>query len=271
VGNTYSSSLGKRKRYKFVKLFIFDEKMRGKALLLATFLVLVLAVMPLANAATYNIEIDVIGPDNKALGNVDVVLYATTGTSYTNKTNTAGKANFTQTSAGDYLVVVKSTYYIIKKISVSADAKFIVNASEMKYANFTSVPITVDFNLTANGFSKVVLKPSTNKTVYSSEILNATFPKEISKFPYKYVYNYTKYDATTTNKTEISLDMTKNYVVTANYVRQFFFVLEYWMVAAIVIVIVLAIAVAWYASSRTAKAMIENYRASTRKFVKRKI
>jgi hypothetical protein len=244
--------------------------MRGKALILAIFLVLALAVMPLANAATYNIEVDVIGPNNQVLPNVEVVLYNSAGTSYTNKTNSAGKVNFTQTPAGDYLVVVKSTYYIIKKISVSANAKFLVNATAMKYANITSVPITVDFNLTANGFSNVVLKPTTNKTIYSSEILNATFPKEISKFPYKYVYNYTEYDTTTTNETTVSLDMSKNYVATVHYTRTFFFVLEYWMVAAIVIIIVLAIAVAWYASSRTAKAMIENYRASARRFVKRK-
>jgi len=46
--------------------------------------------------------------------------------------------------------------------------------------------------------------------------------------------------------------------------------LEYWMVGVLALIVIIALVVAWTAGARTAKTMIEEWRAGSRKFVKKK-
>jgi len=239
-------------------------------------LVMILAIGSLtpmlqAETANFDVTITVIGDDGRPLENAQVTLYDSLGNAYTNKTNETGVAVITVPSNATYLVVVKGEYYILDTVTVSGDTSYEVNASAMYYANITSEPIAADVILGLTSFEYVNITVTTNVKVYAPSEINVTFPTEIKKFPWRYVLENITYDNTVVeNKSYVVLDMAKDYDVKANYKQEFYLKLESWMLYLLAGLLVLAIVIAFFAGTRTAKAVIEEWRVKNSKFVRRK-
>ena len=223
-----------------------------------------------APAADPVVTINVVGPDGAAVEGAKVTLYDTAGNKYENTTDASGAAEIAVPANGTYLVVVKSEYYILDTVDVAGNTSKTVNASAMHHANITSVPLSVDVKVLLQAFNYTELAMTTNVTVYAPSDINVTYPGEVAKFPYKYTLDKIKYDGAETNETAVSLDMTKDYAVTAYYAKTFYMKLEYWMLVLLVAIVIAALAIAWSAGAKTAKAMISDWRSRNRRFVKRK-
>jgi len=232
---------------------------------------LIVAPMLQAEEANFNVTVTVIGDDGRPLENAQVTLYDSLGNAYTNKTDETGVTVITVPSNATYLVVVKGEYYILDTITVSGDMSYEVNASAMYYANITSEPVSADVILGLTSFEYVNITVTTNVKVYAPSEINVTFPTEIKKFPWRYVLENITYDNTVVeNKSYIVLDMAKDYDVKANYRQEFYLKLESWMLYLLVGLLVLAIVIAFFAGTRTARAVIEEWRTRNSKFVRRK-
>ena len=239
--------------------------------LLAVFIIATMLVAPVAAAAADPVvTITVVGPDGKAVSGAKVTLYDTAGNKYENTTDINGVTEITVPANGTYLVVVKSEYYILDTVDVAGDTSKTVNASVLHYANITSTPLSVDVKVLLLAFNYTKLTLTTNVTVYAPSDINVTYPSEITQFPYKYTFDKIKYDGVETNETTVTVDMARDYVITGYYTKTFYMALEYWMVIVLVIVIIAALAIAWSAGAKTAKAMIEEWRNKSRKYVKKK-
>jgi len=239
--------------------------------LIAVLMAVLMLVTPVAVAAADPVvTITVIGPDGKVVSGAKVTLYDTAGNKYENTTDINGVTEIAVPANGTYLVVVKSEYYILDTVDVSGDVSKTVNASAMYHVNISSTPLSVDAKVMLTAFTYVKVTTTTNITVYAPSSINITFPKEIVKFPYKYTFDKIKYDGVETNETSIVIDMARDYTVTAYYTKTFYMALEYWMVIILVIVIIAALAIAWSAGAKTARAMVEEWRNKSRKFVKKK-
>lgn len=241
-------------------------------ILVAVVFILVLVLSPATHAVATDpvVTITVIGPDGKAVSGAKVTLYDTAGNKYENTTDINGVTQITVPENGTYLVVVKSTYYILSTVDVLGDTSVTINATTMHHVNISSTPLSVDTTVVLLAFNYTKLTITTNMTVYAPSSINITFPKEIVKFPYKYTFDKIKYDSVETNETTITLDMARDYTVTGYYTKTFYMALEYWMVMLLVIVIIAALAIAWVAGAKTARAMIEEWREKSRKFVRKK-
>jgi len=232
---------------------------------------LIVAPMLQAEEANFNVTVTVIGDDGRPLEDAQVTLYDSLGNAYTNKTNETGVTVITVPSNATYLVVVKGEYYILDTITVSGDMSYEVNASAMYYANITSEPVSADVILGLTSFEYVNITVTTNVKVYAPSEINVTFPTEIKKFPWRYVLENITYDNTVVeNKSYVKLDMAKDYDVKANYRQEFYLKLESWMLYLLVGLLVLAIVIAFFAGTRTARAVIEEWRTRNSKFVRRK-
>jgi len=232
---------------------------------------LIVAPMLQAEEANFNVTVTVIGDDGRPLENAQVTLYDSLGNAYTNETNETGVTIITVPSNATYLVVVKGEYYILDTITVSGDMSYEVNASAMYYANITSEPVSADVILGLTSFEYVNITVTTNVKVYAPSEINVTFPTEIKKFPWRYVLENITYDNTVVeNKSYVVLDMAKDYDVKANYRQEFYLQLESWMLYLLVGLLVLAIVVAFFAGTRTARAVVEEWRTRNSKFVRRK-
>jgi len=232
---------------------------------------LIVAPMLQAEEANFNVTVTVIGDDGRPLENAQVTLYDSLGNAYTNETNETGVTVITVPSNATYLVVVKGEYYILDTVAVSGNTSYEVNASAMYYANITSEPVSADVILGLTSFEYVNITVTTNVKVYAPSEINVTFPTEIKKFPWRYVLENITYDNTVVeNKSYIVLDMAKDYDVKANYRQEFYLKLESWMLYLLVGLLVLAIVVAFFAGTRTARAVVEEWRAKNSKFVRRK-
>lgn len=243
--------------------------------LLATLVIaLAVAVMTLtpvvASAADPTLTVTVIGADNKPLADAKVTVYDVSGNKYTNTTDANGVASVTVPANGTYLVVVNSKYYILATVDVAGDTSATINASTMHHANISSTPTSVEATVVLLDFNSTKLKLNTNVTVYAPSSINVTYPKEVVKFPFKYVFDKVTYGSTETNSTTVTIDMATDYDVVAHYTKTFFLALSYWAVIALVVIVIAALAIAWVAGSKTAKAMIAEWRERNRKFVKKK-
>jgi len=240
-------------------------------LALALFVVVLMLVAPAAaTSADPVVTITVVGPDGKTVSGAKVTLYDTAGNKYENTTDINGVTKITVPANGTYLVVVKSEYFILDTVDVAGDTSKTVNASAMHKANVTSTPLSVDAKVELSAFPYVNITTTTNVTVYAPSTITVTFPEEITKFPYKYTFDKLKYDGVEKTTNSVSIDMARDYTVTAYYTKTFYMALEYWMVIILAIIIVVALAVAWSAGARTAKSAIEEWRNKSRRFVKKK-
>jgi len=233
---------------------------------------LVLLVSPVTLATgDIALNLTVIGPDGEPLENAKVTVYNDVGTVVDEgTTDENGTVSLTVDENDTYLVVIKSKFYIIDTVTVAGETNVTIDASTMYYANLSSTPKNVDVEVVLLAFDDVSLKMTTNVTVYAPSSINVSYPEEVIEFPYKYVFDHIEYDTEETNETTVTLDMTENYIVTAYYTKTFYMALEYWIVIILVIVIIAALAIAWTAGARQAKAMIEAYREKNRKYVRRK-
>jgi len=244
--------------------------MRRYALIPLAILAVILVLAPVAMASSDpTVNITVIGADGQPLASAKVTLYDEGGNKYEGTTDENGTVSITVPTNATYLAVVKSGYYILDTITVEGDVNVTIDASGMYYANLTSTPKAVDVEVYLTAFDDVKLKLTTNVTVYAPSDMNVTYPEEITEFPYKYVLEKIEYDGMETNETTVTLDMTEDYVVTAQYTKTFFITLEYWIIIILVLIVIAAIAIAWSAGARTAKAMISEWR-ERRRFVRRK-
>jgi len=249
--------------------------MRRYALVPALVLMVALLVVMSASVACASstdpvVNLTVAGKDGKAITGAKVILYDSAGNTYENTTDINGVTKITVPSNATYLVVVETEYYILDTVTVSGDTDYTVNASTMHYANITSTPLSVDIDVMLVAFNYTKISLTSNVTVYAPSDINVTFPGEIVKFPYKYVFDKVKYDGVEKNETTVSIDMARDYTVTAYYTKTFYMTLEYWVIVILVIVIIAAIAIAWSAGAKTSKAVIEKWRERNRRFVKRK-
>ena len=234
-------------------------------------LLVIISAMPMATASSdMTVTITVVGPDGKNVTGAKVTLYDTAGNKYENTTDINGVTEISVPANGTYLVVVKTSYYIIDTVDVAGDTSKTVNASAMYHVNISSTPLSVDAKVMLTDFTYVTVTMTTNITVYAPSSLNITFPEEIVKLPYKYAFDKIKYDGVETNKTSIVIDMARDYTVTAYYTKTFYMTMEYWVLIILIIVIIAALAIAWSAGARTARAMIEEWRNKNRKYVRKK-
>jgi len=242
------------------------------AVSLVALLLCVLAVAPVSVAASIDptVNLTVIGSDGQPLENVDVTLYDESGNTYDGTTDENGTVSIEVPRNATYLVLVDSEYYILDTVTVAGDTNATVDASGMYSATIKSIPKSVDVTLLLLAFEDLELTMTANFTVYAPSDLNVTFPLEIEEFPYKYVFDYVKYDTVESEDNTITLDMNEDYVVTAYYAKTFYMALEYWLLIALVVVIIIALAVAWSAGAKTARAMINEWRNKNRKFVHKK-
>lgn len=223
----------------------------------------------MAQEETAKVTITAIGADGRVLKNAKVTLYDSQGNEYSNTTNETG-VTVIEVPINSYLVVVKSEYYILDVINVSGNMSYTVDASAMYYANITAEPISVDATVALVEFEGVNLTLTTNVKVFAPSSINVSFPHKVVKFPWRYVLQNITFDNTIVeNKNYVVLDMASDYVVKAKYSQEFYFMLEWWMVGLLVLIFIIAIAVAWSAGARTARALIEEYRANGR-FVRKK-
>jgi len=232
-------------------------------------LAILLCIAP-AFAADPTVTVTVVGPNGETVSGAKVILYDTAGESYENTTDVNGVATITVPANGTYLVLVKSEYYILDTVNVEGDVSKTVNASAMHHVNVTSYPLAVDAELLLLAFNYTGVTVTTNMTVYAPSDLNISYPAEIVKFPYKYVFEKVKYDGAETNASTVTVDMTKDYVVTGVYTKTFYMTLEYWALIVLVLIIVIALVVAFTAGGKTAKTAIEDWKERKRKFIKRK-
>jgi len=238
---------------------------------LLSMLILAMLVIPVASAeTTYTVTVTVVGPDRNPVASATVTFIDSAGNKYSNTTDSSGVTKIS-VPAGTYLIVVKaSSYYILSSATISASSSVRVDASAMHKADISSVPVSVDISVELTSV-KISTSISTNATVYAPSTISITFPSEVMKFPFRYVFVNATYDSTSTNETTISLDMAKDYAVVAHYSQQFFIALPSWLVIVLIVIIVLGIVVAFRAGTKTAKSMIEEYVASSRRFVKKKV
>jgi len=245
------------------------------------FIVAVLAVSLLlpgfasANPA-YIVTLRVIGADGNPLVSANVEVFYQGGSKVVSgTTNTTGYLTFEVLNNGTYLVVVSKSYYVLDYFTVSgSDVTKTINLTTGYYKfNMSSTPITVPFNISLTTVSGVIYQnANTNVTVFvpSGENVNIAFPKEVKQTIYKYTFEKLKYDYTETTDNTVTLTASADKVITAYYTKTFAITLEYWVVALLVVIIIVALFVAWRAGAKTAKEMIEERREKSRKFVKRK-
>jgi len=240
--------------------------------LLAILMIAVLIAPSITLAASDStLNVTVIGADGQPLANAKVTVYNKLGNVVEEETTDEnGTVTLTVSETGLYLIVVKDDYYILYDINVTGDMNVTIDASTMHFANLTSEPKSVDVKVVLLAFDDVTLTMTTNVTIYAPSDINVTYPSEITEFPYKYVLDKIEYDGKETNDTTVTLDMLEDYVVTAHYEKTFYITMEYWMVIILVIVLVAALAIAWSAGARQAKAMISEWREKNRKYVKKK-
>lgn len=244
-----------------------------KAMALAVVALALALLMPafaFAASSDPTVTITVIGADNEPMAGVKVVLYDADGNEYANTTDDSGVAKITVPANDTYLVVVKGDYYILSTVTVSGDTSATVNATTMHMANLTATPLSVDVDVLLLAFNYTSITVRTNATVYAPSDVNVTYPSEVVKFPFKYVFEKLTYDTSETNETTVTLDMAKDYLVTASYTKTFYLTLEYWLVIALVVIIVVALVVAWKAGGKAAAAMIAEWKERKRRFVKRR-
>ena len=245
-------------------------------------LVVLLALSLLVNTGIalaspgYKVTLRVIDENNNPLESATVEVFYQSGSRVVSgATNTTGYFTFEILSNGTYVVVVSKKYYIMDYFTVAgADVSKTLNLTSGYYKlNVTSTPITVAFNISLTAASGVIYEnANTNVTVFipAGENVRVAFPKEVQQTIYKYTFDKLKYDYTETTNNYVTLTMSTNRAVIAYYTKTFAITLEYWVVALLVVIIVIALFVAWRAGAKTAKEMIEEYREKTRKFVKRK-
>ncbi|RLF08514.1 MAG: hypothetical protein DRJ60_00185 [Thermoprotei archaeon] len=236
---------------------------------LAVLIVAVMLATPVVAAGPV-VTITVVGPDGEAVSGAKVTLYDADGDKYENTTDINGVTEITVPANGTYLIVVKSEYYILDTVDVAGDTSYTVNATALHHANVTSTPLSVDVKILLLAFDDVELTLTTNETVYAPSDVNVTYPSEITRFPYKYTFDKIKYDGVETNETTVTVDMARDYAITGYYTKTFYMALEHWMVILLVIVIIVALAIAWSAGAKTAKAMVEEWRRSNKKYVRKK-
>ncbi len=233
-------------------------------------LALLVAMAAPTLAASVDVTIRAIGPDNTALANAKVVLYDIQGNAYEGTTNSTGYVTITVPAPDVYLVVVEGgKFYILDTVNTSATTLYTVNATLMHHANLSSTPTVVDVKVALAGFGYNV-SLTTNTTVYAASDLEVFYPAEVVKFPYKYTFEKIKYDNTETTNTSVTLVMTADYDVVAYYTKQFYLTLELWVAIILVACIVIAILAAMAAGARAAKSVLHEYSEKKRKFVRRK-
>jgi len=242
--------------------------MKKYALVVMVLLLSLLAFTPVyVKAEKPVVTITVYGPDNEPLANARVILYDMDGHSYENTTDENGVTMIEVSENETYLIVVKSNFYILDTVAVSGNTSVTVNASAIHYAEVSSYPISVEADLVLQAFDYVSIPANTNITVYAPSDINITYPGEIYQFPYKYTLDKIVYDSEETNETSVVIDMAADYTVTAHYVKSFYVTLEYWVAGILVVIIIVALAIAFFAAPKTARAGIEE---KARRFVKRR-
>jgi len=242
--------------------------MRKYALVVMMLLLALLSFTPAyVKAQNPVVTITVYDPDNEPLANAKVVLYDMVGHSYENTTDENGVTMIEVPENETYLIVVKSNIYILSTVDVSGNTSVTVNASALHSAEVCSTPISVEADLVLQAFDYVSIPVNTNITVYAPSDLNITYPGEIYEFPYKYTFDKIVYDSEETNETSVVVDMVADYTVTAQYIKSFYITLEYWVAAILVVIIIVAITIAFFAAPKTARAVIEG---KARRFVKRR-
>ena len=233
-------------------------------------LVVLLASLLIVAASTgafaYNVTITVKGPDGAPLAGAELFIYAQDKT-FNATTNENGVVTVALDN-GTYGLLAKGGKFVIYTVfTVTGDTSITVDASQMHTANLTSTPISVEVEL-RSGSVRNPAKVATNTTLYSDVTLNVTFPKEVTKLPFKYTLSELSVNGAKVDGNSAVLDMTANdYNVVAKYTKTFGVVLQPWMLGAILVVVAIALIVAMKAGAKTAKQVLME-RSS--RFVKRR-
>jgi len=234
----------------------------------AAVLAALLALLPLALASPYTVTITVVGPDGQPAASATVYVYYTNATLAAKATTDSSGRVTLDLPSGTYVVVASKGWYAFSTLAVAGDTSATVDASALVPVNVTSTPIAVTANLTFGG---VAVPAGTNVTAYvpSGASLTIAFPQSVVKaLVLKYVLERVTYDGSTTNQSTVTLTVTAPTVVTAHYKATWALTMEWWMVAAMAGIVLLAVVLAAFAGAKTAKEVIEELRAG--RFVRRR-
>ena len=192
----------------------------------------VLAALLLVLPAVYAHPVRVIGPDNTPADGV--MVKAVNGTTVIAKgtTNSTGWVD---------LALKNGTIVFVVDYNTTADA--VVVAAVTTYENESlNTPIVINMTTlhvvkirsTGTKVNVTVVEPKTEtelsyvaneSMVYTTDELNYTYPREVSKFPYRYVFKELRYDGSTTTDNFVSIAPTTDIEITGVYERQWWIAL----------------------------------------------
>ena len=220
---------------------------------------LLLGILPVSASS---ILVQVVGPDNTSVSDITVKALNGTTTLATGTTNATGWVEL-DVPNGTMVIIAEfnTTTDAITIITVSApNDTFVVNMSELYWVKVFSTLIKANVTVEEPN-SETELRYVANETIlYTDAQLNYTFPKEVSKFPYKYVLKEIKYDGSSTTEPYLVLKPTSNTEVTAVYERQWWIALT---TEQLIIVLIASVAIIMLLLAVTrggAKAVLEHKR-----------
>jgi hypothetical protein len=207
---------------------------------------LVLAVT--LHASTITVK----SPTGTALSGVSVTLISSTGTKYTATTTSTGTATV-NASDGNYLYIVKGTYYMVG-IADIVNGTATIGGTGATVANVSSSPIFVTVNMTATGYPTQQF--TTNATLYFYTGLALNFPSQVSSYPYTYKFSSLTVNGAKQNTTSVTLVTGTNDNIVAQYTSSFLFSLPSWAIYAVIAVIAIAIVLAVTTTKATKHAVL---------------
>jgi len=261
----------------FQEVTYLIEVGKVKKILALTILALVvfLAATPAMAAPGYTLTILVKDRAGTAVAGASIVLYDLSLKQVASGiTNSSGYVEFTDIDNGTYIAYLSwGSNRTFTTITVAGDTSATIDLSAIFRANVTiDAPITdIEYTVEFLYNETVILKKTVkgNALIYSSKNLNITFPKEVAKFPYKYVFKNVTYDGSVSEANEISLTMSKDYEVKPLYERTWYVAIEPWVAALLLLVIVGGIVFALYFAGKAAKKTLIKHRVREFRFVKR--
>ena len=197
-----------------------------KKLLLATLVLALLAMPTLAH------PIQVIGPDNEPAADVTVRVYDSKGLVAEGSTNSSGWVDLALKNATLMFQVIYNTTtdaIVVAEVTTyeneSLNTPIIINMTTLYSVKLFSTVITVNVSVREPETGTELTYATNESMIYTTDRLNYTFPREVSKFPYRYVLKEIKYDGSVTKDNYVTLTPTTSIEVTAVYERQWWITL----------------------------------------------
>ncbi len=232
--------------------------MRAKALPILALIALA-AVMPAALA----IPVRVIGPDNAPVAGVAVKAVNGTTTIASGTTNSTGWVELDVPNGTMVFVVdYNNTVDVIdvRTVTVTPGATVVINMSEMYWVKIQSTVIKAEVEVVEPTTETEFTYTANESIIYTDDLLNYTYPTEVSAFPYKYVLKEIRYDGSTTTDNFVAVKPTANMEITGVYERTWWIALTTEQIIIIILSAVAIILILLAVTRGGAKAVLEHRR-----------